>query len=325
MMIATEALDDIAITWLARLSSGEVSPAVEHEFFAWLQASPEHQAAYLRAESLWQRGAALAQLKPARPMPMPQRLRPRLSWGLGLAAAIVLAVPAYLSFERGTQEHYSLTTQYGEQKSLQLTDGSRVTLNSHASVDIDYSRHGRHVRLTQGEVFFDVAPNPDRPFDVITQAGAVRVLGTHFAVRQTANDALVTVLEGRVALAASIEDLVAQHPAVVLTNSQELSLKNAAAGGAPQVVNTKTALAWRNKQLIYQNEPLAKLVGDLVNFYGVPIELPPELADRPITAVIQLGSLEQTLRTLAPLDLAAQFDAPQGPIRLQAKAQNANH
>ena len=51
--------EDVAIRWLAKLNSPGLTQAEQDEFFAWMNASPLNQAAYIKAEELWERGAVL--------------------------------------------------------------------------------------------------------------------------------------------------------------------------------------------------------------------------------------------------------------------------
>ena len=76
---------DAAMAWLVRLNSPALTPAEETQFFVWLEASPVHQAAYLKAEQLWLRGDVLAQAR----KPAASR---HLLWLWGGAAAACMAL-----------------------------------------------------------------------------------------------------------------------------------------------------------------------------------------------------------------------------------------
>ena len=97
--------------------------------------------------------------------------RPRLL--LGAAAAAVLATALWWR-----SEQYPLyATDIGERRSLTLADGSTVDLNARASIRIEFSKSERRVELLNGQVLFQVAQDPRRPFIVRSGNATVRVIG----------------------------------------------------------------------------------------------------------------------------------------------------
>jgi transmembrane sensor len=73
-----------------------------------------------------------------------------------------------------------------------------VTLNTDSQVHIELTPQERHIRLDDGEAFFEVAHDAARPF--VVQVGTKRVIavGTKFSVRRTGDDIRVVVTEGKV-------------------------------------------------------------------------------------------------------------------------------
>ena len=55
----SDQVENVAISWLTKLQSSDLSPEQEEAFFRWLKASPLHQKAYIYAEQLWVRGLIL--------------------------------------------------------------------------------------------------------------------------------------------------------------------------------------------------------------------------------------------------------------------------
>lgn len=297
--------EDEAIAWLARLNSARFTLAEEKEFMHWLDASALNQAAYIKAENLWQRGAALARVEEPEEKPSWFQLLWAPQWALASVCLFAVAIGLVSYLNRDTA--YSYQTAMGEQRSFQLQDGSQVTLNTNSQLDLKFNRKSRIASLTQGEVFFDVKRD-SRPFDVVTHQGVVRVLGTHFSVYQSASDTLVTVIEGTVALG-QLSSAADFQPAMVLQANQRLTMQQALAGQAPETLNASVALAWRKKQLVFQNQSLNQIVAELKRYYPETIDLAsPELGERQITAVIQLTDLQGTLLTLAQsLNLEVEF------------------
>jgi transmembrane sensor len=116
----------------------------------------------------------------------------------GIAATILLAVGLLFGVYRTwfTGERYA--TAVGAVASLPLADGSRMTLNTDSKVRVVFSEQQRHVDLSQGEAFFEVAHDSRRPF--VVQAGNQRIVavGTQFSVRREGDGVQVVVTEGRV-------------------------------------------------------------------------------------------------------------------------------
>lgn len=293
----TNQAQEEALQWLALLNSPRLTAAQEKEFFSWLALSHINQAAYVKAEQLWQRGAVLAQVKDA---------QQRSVWSIpawqGWAVAcsvLVMVCWTFFSFFNPDGQHYRYQTVKGEQKEQLLIDGSHIVLNTDSLVDITFDKKLRRVELHQGEVFFDIKKE-ERPFDVVTQLGVVRVIGTHFSVYRTAADVQVTVVEGRVALGAKPTADEQFTPAAILHANQRLTLNRAVAGDVPETVDTRSVLAWRKKQLVFKGQALDIVVDELNRYLPKPVRLAdPALGRMEITAVIQLNAPQSSLAALA--------------------------
>lgn len=310
-------LDDQALAWLVRLNSGHLAEHEQQEFWDWLQTSAAHQAAYIRAETLWQKADIVATLKTTQPVTSAFTLWP--NWALACGILVMVMAASFFALHTSAT-HYQLATAVGEQRQVTLEDGTRVILNTNSQLDVTYTGTQRVATLTRGEVYFDVQANPQRPFDVLTRFGMVRVLGTHFSVNQQPDDATITVAEGRVALGKLPGDTGAFAALIELQTNQQLSLQQAYAGEAPVALNAKSALAWRDRQLVFQKQKLARVVNELNRYFNSKITLAdPSLEDLEITAVIQLSDLNTTLSALCqPLQLRAQFDADGRAVQLIA-------
>ncbi len=303
-----------AIEWLARLNTSDVSAAQEQAFFAWLAQSPVHQAAYLSAEQLWQRGEVLARV--------PVRTRANWRWVAlpVLATACLLVIAIFLSPLGNNHSEVLYETAIGEQKTIQLEDGSSIELNTASKITVSFDQGKRTANLEQGEVFFDVTKDSARPFDVITPTGQIRVVGTRFVVRQLPGDALVSVQEGAVALGAipaTQQNFVASG---LVKANQRLAISAAIKGEEPQAIDS-AALAWRKRQLVFREQSLATVIADLQRYFPVRIELADaHIADMQVTAVIRLQDLPATLATLTePLGLQAEIDPANARVLIRAK------
>ncbi len=91
-------------------------------------------------------------------------------------------------------------TRIGEQKTVELKDGSTVTLNTGSELMVDINDNSRRMMLQRGEVFFDVAKDPLRPFSVALGDRAITALGTQFNIRKEPQKFSLAVIEGVVAI-----------------------------------------------------------------------------------------------------------------------------
>jgi ferric-dicitrate binding protein FerR (iron transport regulator) len=135
---------------------------------------------------------------------------------VGIAAwAISLSLGYNLPSHNGQQE---IVAQKGSKTRTLLPDGSTVWLNagSKISYSSDFSGPVRHVTL-QGEAFFDVVKQPDRPFIVHAADIDIKVLGTAFNVKSYDEDRTVetTLIRGLVSITrtnATVQQPILLHP-----------------------------------------------------------------------------------------------------------------
>src|SRR3546814_8812761 len=102
-----------------------------------------------------------------------------------MAAALArVSVPSDQSFTGAD----TYATAVGGFQRLPLADGSRVDLNTNSRLDVAYSKAVRRLDLEQGEAFFKVAKDAQRPFVVHAGAWRVTAVGTAFTVRMRGGD-----------------------------------------------------------------------------------------------------------------------------------------
>src|SRR5690606_16438288 len=148
--------------------------------------NPAHQQAFRQVDQFWIASVDLPQ------MPMTAkalkgegqtRVQRYMFRNLAFAASILVAVTLLWIVnyhDSNLTVHHA--TAVGEQKTVQLDDGSMMTLNTRTSVEIDFNRDRRRVIVTRGQAVFDVAADSQRPFQVVTEHAQVDVLGTRLDV-----------------------------------------------------------------------------------------------------------------------------------------------
>lgn len=209
------ALIDAAIAWAVRMDYSDPSPQTRARFEQWLQQDPRHALAWQRVSGL--RGdlrlpglspqIARQTLDTAQQLHQQRRHSRRGAFRL-LSLAAVAVGAGWVAREHAPWQRMvaDASTGVGERKSLTLSDGSRLQLNTDTALSADLAGPQRWVNLHRGEVQIstgtDASGSVDwggrRPFWVRTPFGQMQALGTRFTVRLNADHALVSVHEGAV-------------------------------------------------------------------------------------------------------------------------------
>jgi ferric-dicitrate binding protein FerR (iron transport regulator) len=319
---------------LVRYLSGTASADEEEEVKRWTEAAPENRELLARLRESWvlagtppapplghgagryDTAAELERLLgrirgPARePIPFPVRSamhpqRQRTRWyaspllrvaallAVVIGTAVLLSPPHDVFFAAPLR---SYATTVGERTTLQLGDGSRIVLGPASEIRLPsrFPRDQREVHL-RGTAYFEVAPDPDRPFRVHAGGTVTRVLGTRFVVRAYTGDPLVEVgvAEGRVAVRA---DAAPDSRSLALTGGQ---VGQVGPRGATRVLERSSLdplFGWMQGRLVFRERPLGEVARELERWYGVRFRIPdPGLAARRITLSFQDAPLDEVL------------------------------
>lgn len=235
-------------------------------FKDWLAIDPHHGEAFGRIERLMAM-PALREASRRDAARLAATRRPR-AWhgGMIYAASIAAFFILLLGFTqypefllRWQADHL---TQAGEQKTVTLPDGSEMRLNTASAVALDFTGGKRRVKLLAGEAFFDVRPDPAHPFAVTAQFTETTVKSTAFAVRSEADEDVILLERGRVA----VSRLAAPMDEVTLEPGQAVAA-DAASISRPSVFDPQSTLAWREGRIVFQDEPFTSALDELDRYY----------------------------------------------------------
>ena len=326
-----------ATSWFVDLNDEQVGYVGHEEFDAWLRRSPEHVRAFLQVSAFWEDAGTLAKrpgldldsliasaraeynvyplertasermsdaVSPLEPMqeataPLSRERR----WGLAIAASVFLAIVGGATAWYSVYRVPAYTTAIGEQRTVVLEDGSTVELNSHSRVKVRFTKTERVVDLVEGQALFAVAKNPSRPFIVAAGDTQVRAVGTRFDVYRKRNGTVVTVVEGRVAVASPSrqapagataeapamnrhEDGPGLKPGEVLLAAGEQLTATAFEIEMPRPADLAVATAWMDNQLVFKGTSLAEVVEEFNRYNRQQLVIrDPELSDFHISGV----------------------------------------
>jgi transmembrane sensor len=263
---SASSLSDQAVEWFARLRSEDCSAEERLAFHAWRNRTPSHHAAYEEVVALWNDPALRSAATEAAGASIPfESHRPDgrrfPSWFRRTAIAAMIAglvVLTGLQLDLPVRFLADHSTSTGEQRMVQLSDRSRVTLNAQSAIDEAFDASTRRVRLLKGEAFFQVTHDQHKPFLVEGGAVIARAVGTAFVVRQESDGIRVTVAEGIVELA----PLQPAWPAMRLTAGQQVSVATDRAGLVREV-DVKQATAWLRGRLVVEDARLGDVIEGL--------------------------------------------------------------
>jgi len=305
-------LEEAADYYLS-LQDDSMSGAELKAWQSWYMRSADHQRAFRRLETLWGELDAIsadaftdvddfaavvekptepATASPAggsviglvtRDIPKVSKGRKALNWYTGVAASFAAALIAsfmalYPVDNPMTGAATAYLTQSGEQRVVNLADGSIVELGPDSEVSVAYTETERSLTLLRGQAIFTVSKNPNRPFVVRAGSGSVTAIGTVFNVRRTADNVRVRVLEGTVAVRPQAvgdlnadESLASNHiavakPVALVTAGNQTLYSDAGSMTPIEIADVHAGLGWRVGVLTMVNRELSDVIQDLNRF-----------------------------------------------------------
>ncbi|HTI11803.1 MAG TPA: FecR domain-containing protein [Puia sp.] len=261
----------------------------------------------------------------------------KIGWRRWLAAAVLIPLVAisiwYLVHPSPKMELVEKYNQKGIRSIIILPDGSKIWLNADSRLKYPaaFQASLREVYL-EGEAFFEIAKNPQRPFIVHLPKGKVNVLGTSFDIRAYEDEEWMTtsVATGLVAFVPTAAhstsgsstagqptiDPSTTHPSTAAPSTAGPSTGPSADSfyltpnrkavydfqtGAVQVKPTDAEAdrGWINGIMTFNNESLGRIATELERSFGKPIKFSSaSIAQYRYTATFKNNTEEEILSTL---------------------------
>lgn len=267
----------------------------EHFRLIWDQSRKLASQSTVDEEAAWQRltaritdGARMAPVVPLR--------KRKLNRVRAAAAILLLAAGSCLAYFLSSGDKAGRTTLYADKQVLTdtLPDGSVVTLNKNAAVSFRDAFEGsaRNVTL-QGEAFFDVAPQEQKPFVIRVEDVEIKVLGTSFNVRNSNGRTEIVVETGAV-------QITDQQHQPVLAGAHEKVIIGKGQAPVKEPNTDKLYRYYRTKEFVCNNTPLWRLAAVLEEAYNVRIIIESErLKQMPITTTFRNERLDNILHIIS--------------------------
>lgn len=161
----------------------------------------------------------------------------------------------------------TLVTPPGKEYTVTLSDGTTVHLNSSSRLKYPVNFQGsiREVTL-EGEGYFTIAKDPERPFVVYTEGIHIRQYGTVFNINTHSSDKVEIVLvEGSIGVTPPQSVTIMIRPSQLAEyrqSQQSMSVKN---------VDIEPYVSWHYGELIFEDKPMSEIMNTLSLWYGVDI------------------------------------------------------
>ncbi len=313
-IIVTPHLRAEAADWHARVSGDAMSPADWEAFTQWLERGAAEVAAFDDLDALYHVAGltgvreapmadviSLAEVRARKRADEPDRAPPRRKWLVGSLAAAAAAAAALLVLGVRTRSPDvrpdSYSTAVGQIRELALSDGTHVHLGPASVLAVDLSGASRHAALAQGEAFFDVAHDADRPFTIDVADRQVRVLGTAFNVMRETSGVTVEVMRGTVAVGSQQD--IADNAAPKLTRGMKLRHQFGSNETTVSKISPDSIAAWRQGRRHYHDAPLDQVVADMARYFSKPVRLESDaLGKLPFTGILVMDSADAVAHRL---------------------------
>lgn len=237
-------------------------------------------------------------------------------WLAGLSAAACLSVALVLGWshvgERSASQQ-QFATAIGEQRSVDLSDGSTIHLNTQSNVRIAYSDRARDVYLAEGQAIFKVQHDAARPFRVHVNSTVVQAIGTQFDVRRLKDRTTVAVIEGAVQVISAAPDRLdpearSKLPESTKIGAGETVVIDADGKLARDTIDVQQTVAWQEGRLIFHQNTLAEIAAEFNRYNKVQIRVEGNfLQVRRYSGVFDANEPEMFLQYLA-VDTRFAFD-----------------
>lgn len=204
-----------------------------------------------------------------------------------------------------------IAMEKGQRGNITLSDGTKVTLNAESKIILPnvFKADKREITL-EGQAYFDVSHNPDRPFIINTDRAIVRVLGTSLDIRSYPEDGSVQVVvkEGKVSLKSN-KDCVKEDAVLTAGELGQLDLSNDRITTS-KVDDMDLFLSWTEGYLKFRDASLAKVAEELERKYDIDIKFDQaNLKNLRLTAELKSRTIQYNLDVISTsLDVGYKMD-----------------
>jgi transmembrane sensor len=271
------------VNWelLASLLSGNATDTEKSEVQAWLAKSEKNKEMFRTAEKLWaaSKNAQMADIdvdvawqniNSKSHITVKNRTKYLLtkSYEYSLRVAAILLI-GLLSWYLTSNINYQKISNSGSSVCvLSLKDGSQVTLNKDSKLKYPkfFKGRSREVYL-EGEAFFNITKNPQKPFIIKTATTQIKVVGTSFSVNTNCNGNVEVIVNSGIV---SFKDDNSKQQIILHKNDKGLFVKTK--GEMEKSLNTDpNYLSWKTRKFVFDETRLKDIFDKIEKVYSIRI------------------------------------------------------
>ncbi|MCL6218209.1 FecR family protein [Zunongwangia pacifica] len=212
------------------------------------------------------------------------------------ALLLILIVSGFSIFFFSGESNYTniKIAEAGERLRFKLPDSSDVVLNSGSKLKYAQNFDNPREVWLEGEGFFDVIKDPDRPFIVHTHDMKIKVLGTSFGINTFSEHQTVSLATGKVNVV-----LKPSNDEVNLLPNEQLTYSATTHEVTKRSFNPEKAMAWKENILLLDNLSLKNALPKINDFFGVQFSIKDKtLENQRITGAFKDQNLEEFISSM---------------------------
>lgn len=229
----------------------------------------EKKRIYQNPEEAWNKFTSKAQLEKT---VFRKKSTPIITQFIRYAAVILLLIlPLIYIYNDSEMVYKNIEVKFGERKKITLSDGTLITMDSGSKLSFpEQFSDSREVYLN-GEAFFEVTRNKEKPFIVYANQGKIEVLGTKFNIRswENINKVHLAVTEGKVSFQNNYNDT----DIVFLKKGQFSVIDSTLSPTQPSKISEDEVFGWMNNEKYFVDTPLIEVLAQLERWYNIDIKL----------------------------------------------------
>lgn len=182
--------------------------------------------------------------------------------------------------ESNENDKFELVTDRGDEFKLVLEDGTKIIMNYNSKLyyPVKFSKKQRTVRL-YGEAYFEVSPDPERPFIVQLDNISVKQYGTAFNINTyNKSKPTITLVRGKISLTSderSEEEVMLTPGDQAVYSEGIMNIKK---------VDTNRVTSWTRGLFAFEDERLDDIMKTLADWYELEVQInDPEVASQRLT------------------------------------------
>lgn len=253
---------------------GKTSIQEEIQIRKWMEASPDNFKLFMEERKLFDAMILLADEDKIRSYQKKKLFLGNYWVKEIMKVAAIIAVTllgTYIYNEFNPEEELlamqKITVPAGQRINLELSDGTVVWLNSRSTIQYPASFSGKKRTIhLNGEAYFEVAHNAQKPFIVETTKGNVEVLGTKFNLEAYAdNNTFVTsLMEGSVKVTSGVKELLIKPDEMAVLEQGRLKAKP---------IEDYNVYRWKEGLICFKDETFFNIMSKFETCYGVTIKI----------------------------------------------------